>query len=281
MITIDEYKENFTPIYKTLATHYQGLFYNGSKSDMAQHLLLWIKSLFNAQIDINKIKEFTNYILNESTTYNQYPPNPSQFIDSFKEWETSQTLNDKDTDLLEEINNVYKLFSLRYEQLWARNEIGTVESHKSFWISEILKEKPKKESILKAYDRIRKINNFKIYPPNIDQFIEILKIENTDSSLPTPEEAYSIAISDRNSKNLPLLIQYARRKFGYLKLIDQSRYRNIKTDFENFYRNALNDFYNGRLNLEKMNLGEHQNQVSPLASSSKISDALDDILSDY
>lgn len=280
MNKIDIYKVAFTPLYKRLASHYQGLFYNGVKTDMAKHLLSWLEALAKSNISTDNLGEFTEYIITQSNSYSKYPPNPTEYVAAYKEWEIFSFSNNTNVtdDFIKEFDVFYRRMSIRYEGLWARNEIGSMESHYAFWKDDIFESNLVTGQLKLGFDKLRTMPQFRVYPPNIDQFIDILMIVGSDTNVPAVEEAYTAAISSQCSNDLHPLIQHVRRKYGYIKLVENNY--GVKALFENEYRNALVEFLAGRLTLEETASVEEDDQ-DVTASSFVLNNTLDDILSGF
>lgn len=279
MNDLELYKIAFTPIYKRLTTHYQSLFYKGAKEDRAKHLLLWLQTIEKAKLPIDDLDEFTEFLLNKSNAYSKFAPNPGEYVTAFKEWYSlrAESCNEMTESFKEQFERVYKNLSLRYESLWARNEVGTIEAHSAFWRDEIYNSGISESSLMPAVDRIRKMGQFRIYPPNVDQFIDVAKIADREDKVPAVEEAFELATSSRDGTKFHPLLRYVRSKFGYLTLVDSTKY-GIKAQFEGAYREALSDFIDGRLDLKKGGFGEEESQADSSASPEKIKSTLDDIL---
>jgi hypothetical protein len=279
MNKIDIYKIAFMPLYKRLASHYKGLFYNGPKTDMAKHLLSWIEAISKSNIPTEHLNEFNEHLITQSKTYSKFPPNPTEYVAAYKEWEIfclSSNSNITD-DFIKEFDVFYRRMSIRYEGLWARNEMGSMESHYEFWKDDIFENNIVTGQLKLGFDKLRTMQQFRLYPPNIDQFMDILMIVGSDTNVPAVEEAYTEAISSQSSSDLHPLIQHVRRKYGYIKLVENNY--GVKGLFENDYRNSLVEFLAGRLTLENTAPVEEEDQIT--AAPLLLNSTLDDILSGF
>lgn len=255
MDMLQTYKNPVQSVFKKLCSVYGQQFV---RKDMAPQLLEWIKGISEAQLPIENLEEYTLYITKQSIEFKKYPPKLSQYIAGFKEW-YSLIKNNNDKNKLsfeEQFDAFYLEMNLRYEGLWGRSESVGVDAHREFWRRE-LKEKIEDGYDLKAFvKKIREISKFKVYPPNIDQFIELVKISRYDSNLPLIEDAYDLAIASKNPDSIHPLIRHVRSRFGYTNLIDR-RNPSIKTRFEDEYRESVKKLINGQLDLSSINTSEN------------------------
>lgn len=273
----EKVKQTVGKVYLTLSNHYIGTFYKGPDNMKKDHIATWMKGIYESKIDLNKLEEFTNFIIYQCAATQNKAPNISSFLSLFEEWTVIQaTKSSADVLFDKEFNTMYTFFAVRYERLWARTDVCSVEMHRNFWREEILKSKIEPKTLSLAYEKTRKINAFKIFPPNIDQFIEISKIIEKNEDIPSTVEAFDTAISSQDASKMHPLIKLARSKFGYTSLINLNS--STKQLFENEYNLLLQKYINNKLDLKNHIAKEKPQTVEKFADSKKIGSAISNIL---
>jgi len=280
-MNIEEYKEIAYAQYNALDTHYQNGFFFGDKAKKIEHVKSWITQIIKEKMPSEDLKNFTVFLIKESNTFKNKAPNITQYIDAYNEWKKDKKSPDNEnteTDFDTQFELMYRSFSIRYERLWAANQVGNMDSHKSFWKQELIAFDIPSSILMKAYSKLRTMQEYKQYPPNIDQFIDVAKVISFSGNLPTAEEAYIQAITFRESDKLHPLVKHVRSKFGYATLVNMAN-KNMKLRFDCEYRNNLEMVLSGQLELNEFNSDAEVNPVaSPSASKVCVVSAIDEIL---
>jgi hypothetical protein len=261
MLTMEDYKESVTAIYKKFYAHYGKLFLAYSNNDRAKHAFEWISVICSAQLPIERLESYTTFVIENSNVFRKFPPTSSQYAAGFNEWAIQNPTNItklSDDEFKPAFEKFYLDMGLRYEGLWGKSETASVDAHKEYWKSELHKENMSIQFLRSASKRIREITKFKVYPPNIDQFIELARIIQFDQTIPLIEDAYDLAIANKDSSKLHPLIKYTRSKFGYINLLDR-RNNSAKSRFEDEYRITTKMYIDGQLDLSQIN----QVEVNP------------------
>ncbi len=257
MITLEQYREAFTPLYRKFSTHYQKLFYSGLNEDRAHHLLGWLDALVGAQIPLEQLEPYACFIIEKSNRYAKYPPTPSQFtkdFDDWRRWSSAQASEQIPKCFREKFDEFYLNMGLRYGQWWAKGDTNAPENHYNFWLHELFGAKIQAEHLTGAYQRVRSMAQYRLYPPNIDQFLDLAAIASIDASIPSVEESYALAIASRSSAGMHPLIAHVRAKFGYQSLIGPAA-APLKRQFEQLYSQALTQLLDGKMSLEAVHRG--------------------------
>lgn len=270
-----EYQALISECYQKMYAHYQKNFFFGTDGNaQVKHLQIWIEALVKARIPSKELPVFVDHILFESEEFKNKIPNPNSFVSYYREWSSLKGENATDFDIA--FNNLYKKMTMRYERLFGGAGGSEKSEHRRFWKAELSEYSEQHKDFIRSYERVRGSTDFRQYPPNIDQFIEILKISSYSSELLTPEEAFEQASSFRDADRLHPIVRHTRSSFGYISLIDKKN-RYIKDQFISKYRENLEKFIAGQLNLASQEV-EAENE--PLADVSSMHNMLDNLLND-
>lgn len=248
-----EIKITATEIIRLLQQKYKGkgVFSGNDSKSTAMLIMEYITRINDLQIDKETIQEYTQYILQKSIDFKDFPPSTEQYFNGLSHWIKSKGLSEsaKLNSFDIEFDRFYEEISIRYELRWARNQIASLDAHKLTWKSELIACNATAADINNAKLAMLNSGIYINSPPTLQSFIEILKIARLGMDIPIPETAFGIASSHRNSANMNVFVRAARAKIGYANLIDRSDFT-VKQRFEMEYRRLLHAYMSGSISIE-------------------------------
>lgn len=242
-----------TEIVRLLQQKYNGRGVLSNKDSKSTALLImeYMRKLDNLNVSREIIGEYTQFVLQKSIDFKDFPPTTEQYFHGFSHWASANGLNKsiESNSFDMAFERFYDEMSIRYEMRWARNQISSVDSHKLTWKNELSACNATALDIANAKQAMLDSGIYTNSPPTLQSFIEILKISRLGMDIPLPEIAYGIASSHRNSSNMNVFVKAARAKIGYISLIDKSDFT-VKQRFEIEYRRLINAYIDGTISIK-------------------------------
>jgi hypothetical protein len=157
----------------------------------------------------NKLKAWHNEILKGNFTEREisgavklslnqhenklYPPNLNTFIGYLKEFRLMFS-NGEFSSTYKEMKKLDEIFQFTYNGLWTDADANKNRRRLEFWSKEFIDYKIPPELIIQVGNKIRKKNEYRVYPPTLNQFIFECQFLKNGYELNDPEKMFNLAI---------------------------------------------------------------------------------------
>lgn len=244
-------KAEFTEIFKDFSLRYGKLWRGNDAKEDAKKAFFWIENLIENDVDPSYVSMVASELTGKPE-FSKFPPNIEDFLSCYRDIRIKEAINSGELDsseyeLEKEFKSIYSKFSMYYRALWDKDSAGDAKLL-DFWLSEIKEAGLSKEDLMPAYRAIRGISEFRTYPPNVDQFIDVARIKKSGKDIPLPDDAYRMATQSISGSKIDPIVRLARQRFGSFELRSGSGYR-TREKFFDVYRQVVIDFLGGKVSL--------------------------------
>lgn len=262
---INNIKNAYQAPYKRMVMRYGALLGSDAR-DLGALFKYHVEEMGKGGVEPDYIEQIYEELTNLHA-YKNYPPKPQDFVAHYRKIKSNEASSrgvlSYEQSLEKELGIVYKKLGMHYGALWDKESTDGTSERFLFWLEEIKESGIEASSILLAYKKIRRMGEFRNYPPNVDQFIDTARISALNEDIPYPEDAYRMA-SQSSSVEIHPLVRMARHKHGAFELRMAYGTR-AKDSFINIYRQIIIDYLNGDIVIDSTEnepqAPECQNQV--------------------
>lgn len=237
---LDEIKRLVIDIDKEFYARYSTYWRSSDGKEHAAKLMVWIDSLFTGEYSESIINRAKKEIVGLAM-FADKPPRIGHFTLMCKVFAYIESQPKEHSDLCLAFSEIYRKLGRKYKSLWDKDGFDIASENLIFWLDEIIASGLSRDDIEAGYQRIRKVPEYRTYPPNIDQFIDACMIASSGRDIPIPEEAYHLATKVNSGQHF--LIKAAKKLYGGYELRTEVSGRG-RDKFEKIYRTVMMDYIN-------------------------------------